>query len=241
MLLRPGNAKLGKGLFSWSVPADTTCPGKSEVCAAICYAKHGHYVFENVKTRLEINLEIARQNRFANLMTLEIARRKARRVRVHAAGDFYSVAYTRAWLQIVQACPDTEFWAYTRSWMVKRLRPLLLQLARQPNFTLWLSGDRSMPRPPRWKHTYVCYVALDDDDKPSYKADLVFRHRPKTVVKSMNGAIVCPVENGVQLKHNDMTCAQCRLCFDPQRLAVLRRRRAIAFADQELTLETAGV
>lgn len=37
-------------------------------------------------------------------------------VRVHSAGDFFSPAYTAAWLQVAARLPEIFFWAPTRTW-----------------------------------------------------------------------------------------------------------------------------
>lgn len=37
-LLTRGNGKLGEGIRAWSLPAVETCPGRSDLCARVCYA-----------------------------------------------------------------------------------------------------------------------------------------------------------------------------------------------------------
>ena len=50
----------------------------------------------------------------------------------------------------------------------------------------------------------------DDSDIASYKVDLVFRDKCKTVMKyDPKGNQVCPYDNGVTLT----TCSKCKLCF----------------------------
>jgi len=36
-------------------------------------------------------------------------------VRVHITGDFFSPEYIALWRRIISACPDTEFWTYTKN------------------------------------------------------------------------------------------------------------------------------
>jgi hypothetical protein len=40
---------------------------------------------------------------------------KAKAVRIHMSGDFYSQDYFDLWLDICRKNPDVEFWAYTKS------------------------------------------------------------------------------------------------------------------------------
>ena len=40
---------------------------------------------------------------------------KAKHVRIHSAGDFFSQKYFDMWLQLCRDNPDVEFWAYTKS------------------------------------------------------------------------------------------------------------------------------
>ena len=59
--------------------------------------------------------------------------------RIHWDGDFYSVAYAKAWAQVIRANPDITFWAYTRSF-VGRVNVVPV-LAGIPNLALYLSAD----------------------------------------------------------------------------------------------------
>lgn len=40
---------------------------------------------------------------------------KAKAVRIHASGDFYSQSYFDMWLEVCRNNPNVEFWAYTKS------------------------------------------------------------------------------------------------------------------------------
>jgi hypothetical protein len=45
-------------------------------------------------------------------------------VRIHDAGDFYSLEYLLLWLEIVKACPNVTFYCYTKEVkMFKRGKP----------------------------------------------------------------------------------------------------------------------
>src|SRR5262245_34717369 len=111
-----GNGKLGDGIYVFSLPALTTCPGATPVCQRHCYALRGRVLLQ--RRRYHANLAATRHAAFVPAMCREIHRRFVGCVRVHVSGDFYSAAYVRAWTDIARACPQTKFFAYTRSWRV---------------------------------------------------------------------------------------------------------------------------
>lgn len=215
-MITRGNRKLGTWVFGWSIPAITTCPGSSALCRRLCYATRYRFKSEPVREAHRRNLELAQSPEFAPAMIAEIRRLTVLLVRVHVAGDFFDAEYTRKWLEIVRRSRGTQFFAYTRSWRVPELLPLLVELGREPNFEMWFSWDRDLPFPPRRKGIRTCYLSSDDDDWPRRKTDLVFRERPRTIVKKdARGNLVCPYENGV----TPITCARCGLCWKPKRKA----------------------
>ena len=81
----------------------------------------------------------------------------AKSFRIHVSGDFDSAAYIDKWTQIVERCPDTKFWAYTRSWRIPELLPSLNQLRDLPNMQLFASTDPTIPEPPplNWRVAYL--------------------------------------------------------------------------------------
>ena len=151
-LLRKGNSELASiGVYTWSIPALTadsevngfmkTCP-QAGVCAALCYARSGRYLFGNVKKAHTRNLDrylINREQWKADMITELQAKRfrptgvahevswpvrsdfawwqstGARSVRIHDAGDFFDDQYLRDWLEVAAATPDVVFYAYTKS------------------------------------------------------------------------------------------------------------------------------
>ena len=127
-----GNAKL-KGTHIFNLPAGHTCP-----CAKECLSKAHpvtgkitdgpHTKFRCFSSSGESQYENARKMRWANLAslhhktTLEMADllssalpKKAKRVRIHEGGDFYSLAYFDAWLEVAKRNPHVLFYAYTKS------------------------------------------------------------------------------------------------------------------------------
>lgn len=216
-LLSFGNSKLGE-MHTFSLPAVHTCPGRSSSCESACYARKGTVRF--AQRSYVSRWKASKQARFVPDMVEEIRSRGVSLVRLHVSGDFYSAKYAAKWLAIVQACPETRFFVYTRSWRVAEIRPTLRRLARERNIRVWFSCDSetglpsSIPRRVR-----IAYMAVTDEDHPNGTPDLVFRVKRKTVKKFSEGRLVCPSENGV----TKTTCKKCAVCWSPLEVRDPRR------------------
>lgn len=114
MYLSNQNSKLKKsGIFSWGIPAGDTCPGKN-TCAFGCYARQGFFVMPTVKRAQEKRLEFSKSPDFVPNLIAEIKKRKVKILRIHDSGDFYSKVYLENWMAIIRACPEVQFYAYTK-------------------------------------------------------------------------------------------------------------------------------
>jgi hypothetical protein len=212
MLVR-GNSKLGRSIWVWSIPASTTCPGKTELCDSRCYAQRGFYVMPSVKRAHERNLESSRMDDFAARIVDEINKKHITTLRIHSSGDFYSTAYIKKWHTVVKACPDTRFFTYTRSWRLSDMSKALTAFVKDcPNLKMWYSVDQQTGYPKRVpKGVRTAYMSVAVYDVPTHNTDLVFRDYGirGTQQKYINGVLVCPPENGV----SDLTCEQCGICW----------------------------
>ena len=133
MRLLSQNSKTAKyGIWNWSLPANTiqlsdgsdfdTCPNAG-VCSTMCCTKLGSYVLDSTRTRHIQNLELTLTdlNAFKLLMVENIQqKRNVNAVRVHDAGDFYSIEYFQAWCDIANELPETNFYAYTKQISMSR-------------------------------------------------------------------------------------------------------------------------
>lgn len=128
-LLINGNAKLGKGVYTWStLPTNEeiayfengerktekgTCPCK---CSG-CYACGGCYTFNSTKQSLARKTVLARL--YMDFVKRAImAQIKADHIticRIHAAGDFFNAAYIEMWRDICKENPACLFWSYTKN------------------------------------------------------------------------------------------------------------------------------
>ncbi len=214
-LLARGNRKLGESIHAWSIPAVTSCPGRSVLCERFCYARSGHFHLPQVQARLEQHLDAALADSFEYRIDKEIRRRRVSTLRIHVAGDFFSPQYTRKWVRIAQRCTTTIFYSYTRSWRVAEIVPVLAELAALPNVRLWYSADREtgMPgeRPPGVE---VAYLQTEPGEEIPEGVGVVFRVRHLRNERRwrIGLAVVCPTETG--LPHaKEHTCTSCARCF----------------------------
>jgi hypothetical protein len=221
-VLATGNLKLGRLVHSFSIPARHTCPGATAACLAACYARRGHFNWEQTRQAHEHNWRQSLGEDFVAEILAEIVLKGVRILRVHTAGDFYDAGYVRKWIEIARRSPTTTLFAYTRSWWLEEMQPALQELARLKNVRLWLSADRDTGRPPRWRRARVAYMYDEEKAGVPAWADLVFRvKRKRGVRKYIDGKFVCPPENGVVTKAH-VGCSECKLCFSqrpiPQKL-----------------------
>src|SRR5437870_3893050 len=100
MPFQQGNSKLGKKIWTYSIPAGDSCPGKTEACSEECYAAEGFFLMPNVKRSLQRNWDETKSPDFAAWAIGELKRVKAKVVRVHVAGDLYDATYAEKWLEI---------------------------------------------------------------------------------------------------------------------------------------------
>lgn len=129
-----GNAKLGKKVLTFSLPAGHSCPfaldclskadqttgkitdGKETVFR--CFAASAEAVYKNVRLSRWSNFDLLRSAKTVENMTaliLQSLPKKADIVRIHVSGDFFNMAYLQAWVNVAIAKPETHFYAYTKS------------------------------------------------------------------------------------------------------------------------------
>lgn len=132
-----GNAKLGRNVFTLSLPAGHTCPGAEQCMARVNMRTNKledgpKQIFRCFAATLEVAFKGFRMNNRFNLKLLAACKRpsevaavilrslpaKAQAVRVHVSGDFFSQTYFDGWMLAAQQRPQVKFYAYTKSLMV---------------------------------------------------------------------------------------------------------------------------
>lgn len=148
--LLASNGKLAKAnIHQFSIPAAAasivkggkvetmkTCP-MAGACLDFCYAQVGSYAFKASMVAHTRNLQFLLDLPFdfADKMITEIqGKRKVHAIRIHDSGDFFSRAYFLVWKSIMDACPDVQFYAYTK--MVPLFKKLEAEGMLPKNFTV---------------------------------------------------------------------------------------------------------
>jgi hypothetical protein len=230
-LLIRGNTKLGEDVCHFDLPAKTTCPGRSPNCSGLvklspktkgsrrCYVLQLYLRHPAVKVGHQRNLRAARRlDALVQRIVREIRRRHLRTVRPHVSGDFFSVAYALAWLQIMRSCPDTQFFFYSRSWRIPTICAVLEQMAELPNVAVWYSVDGSTGLPESWPaRVRLAWMALHVGEGEPWacaeqiaRCHLVLLDHPlrRLELKTFGGVGVCPQERDATV-----TCTSCRHCM----------------------------
>ncbi len=127
-----GNDKIGRGVWTYSMLATNeqfdinvgtkdapdmidikgTCPCH---CPG-CYATKNCYNFSSTKKSLAIKTAIAYLDLdwLKRAILAQIEADHIKYLRIHAAGDFFSIEYRDMWKEIVETATDTIYWTYTK-------------------------------------------------------------------------------------------------------------------------------
>jgi hypothetical protein len=210
-LLSQGTDKMGATIFGWSIPAISTCPGKTSICRKCCYATHGRYVTDKVKRLMRWRLLQSRQEDWVGRMSDELFRRGVLVCRIHVSGDFYSPEYTSKWIDICARSQHTRFFAYTRSWRVPTIEPYLRALAALKNVRLWYSADTEAAPTDVPPGVRVAWLQVSEQEEVA--GDLVFQVRRLRGLELPLAVPVCPQEKP-EGKAQGVNCANCGLCWE---------------------------
>jgi hypothetical protein len=146
--LRKLEEKLGKKVFTFSLPAGYTCPGASKCLTKFdrkaikadgklgkivdgpdqefrCFAASMEAVFKGFRDNNTSNFEALKKlnTEEATALILASLPLKAEIIRIHISGDFFSESYFKAWCNVAAARPDITFYAYSKSltfWIANR-------------------------------------------------------------------------------------------------------------------------
>ena len=154
-----GNAKLGKGTLILSLPAGKTCPGalfclsfavaddngkrhvqdgpqtQFRCFAATSEAQYDGPFFSRARN-LQLVVDAIKASTAVELINLSLqkARNKnSKLVRIHESGDFFSLAYLLAWIEVAKMNPSLKFYCYSKN------LPLFVGLELPSNFYMTAS------------------------------------------------------------------------------------------------------
>lgn len=213
MNLLTQNSDLRKsGIYGWTLPAHwvtltngqkfNTCPNAG-ACAAFCYAKNGTYKFKNVlKSHVEkLELVLNELHKFKELMNAELSKvkYKGKYIRIHDAGDFFSMDYAMAWIDIINSNPLVNFYSYTKEISLFKITVadkiptnfvLIYSYGGKEDHLIDVNSDRHSDVFPNYDEMIALgYNDIEQDDKlaaihPNKKVGL-YRNNIKHFIKKM--------------------------------------------------------
>lgn len=118
-LLKEGNSKTGKKVYTWSMLPGTKNGGTCICDCEGCYAQTGFYNMPNVKKTLELNTSIVNDDVdfFYRAVSAQLECIGKGEIRIHASGDFNTQnpeEYAYTWKRIVAENEKFLFWTYTK-------------------------------------------------------------------------------------------------------------------------------
>ena len=186
-------------IFSFDLPSGYTCPG-ADTCLAKailgqngkrsiwtgpnadhrCFSASAEAAYPSVHTMRHRNFNALRGLRTTDAMARAILQAlplQAGIVRLHVAGDYFSAAYFRAWLQVARARPAVLFYGYTKSlpyWLdarddVRRTRNLVLTASYGGKHDALIRSERLRSVKVAWSVAGAGRLPIDHDD--SHAAD----------------------------------------------------------------------
>lgn len=225
-------AKLNSGQWTpeipnaFGLPAHVSCPGKTAVCESICYAFKLERAYTNVSKLLKHNWDLLQEcgdnvKAISSLLDVLIedyieAHERVEKLRkteypkvfrIHWDGDFYSVAYAKAWSKTIRNYPDIQFWAYTRSFQAPvNVVPYLKEI---DNLSLYLSVDsenesKSKRVLARYEDIHVAMLGSTFEGALISISELTGKKAPK-----------CPEQTGrypLVTDNQQGACVECTLC-----------------------------
>lgn len=120
-LFKKGNLKINKRVWVTTLPT-SVCFGEGKQCTD-CYARNPERLFRRVYNYRERALEFTKSTKFVEnvIRYLQELRGKGKlpeAIRLHEAGDFYSLGYAEKWKMIISAFPEIKFYVLTKKGFV---------------------------------------------------------------------------------------------------------------------------
>lgn len=111
------NSKLGGQILSINMPAGITCRPDAP-CYKGCYAKHGHWLYNNVQKSLQENLEHYKENPKLFFDSVAAQTALSRFVRWHSSGDIVNPEYFEGMCRVARKNKETHYLCFTKKYEI---------------------------------------------------------------------------------------------------------------------------
>lgn len=110
-------SKLGIGIGTVNLPAITTCRADAP-CRKGCYACKGNFVYSNVKTSLQKNLDafVEDADRFFSILDNQLCMIPYKFFRWHSSGDIINERYLEGMCWLARKHKNTQFLCFTKKY-----------------------------------------------------------------------------------------------------------------------------
>lgn len=109
------NSKLGASIASINLPAGVTCAAGAP-CAKSCYAKHGHFLYANVRQSHLDNLNQYKEDPKTYFDEIIQKTKLSLYVRWHSSGDIVDDAYLEGMIRVAKANKRTRYLCFTKKY-----------------------------------------------------------------------------------------------------------------------------
>jgi len=210
--LSEGNKKLKDSsvvsFYQWNITSVVSCPYRTAMCEASCYALKAEKMYPTVAKRRDMNLEFSRSAEFVESMIeqiqFELDRKKNKGktifFRIHEAGDFYDREYTDKWVQIANHFKGNRkivFMAYTKS--LPFVKAMYKKYGKE-NVNITFKSSI-------WEDTKEKFVKMTEEVGMS-----VFTALPKGQLEEKN-YFSCPASEAFKNTPKEKDCGQCKVCY----------------------------
>lgn len=149
--------------------------------------------------------------------------RRPQPMRIFSEGDFTSEENVRDWQQVARAYPQHWWTFYTRKWQFPAFHDALIALAREPNVTIEMSWDPSMPwfLDPQYAPTYAHLLKHLGLAITGLSATAVLSWQGINETAKAYGTrfVFCPknLSKVCNEEWEGMSCRDCRWCYGVQK------------------------
>lgn len=213
-LLKKGNSKLGNGIWTFSIPAISTCPNRTKLCESSCYTLKGPSMFKNVRSSRDISYDASKRDDFVEVISSELFRKRGSVVvRIHVEGDFYSLDYMAKWVQIMERNQKHKFFMFTRQWRDSSFLPFIQYINGLPNAEIFASVDEEIRGlnevPPHWMRVADIVNTWSEYENGDYDAYI------KCVNQKVKDKLVAKGMSAGKATEETVSCSDCTYCFKP--------------------------